>query len=1262
MLDFVKIVTSTSPPNKRNPEGCISIYPEFKVGPSDDLMVRGKAFYAVWDEEAGMWSRDEDVVINKIDSYIYEKRDEFPDDVTIEMRLMRNFSSKKWTEFLAYMGSLPDNYHELDNKLIFSDQTVVKEDYASRKLPYPLKAGSYDAYDEIMSTLYDPVERQKLEWAIGSVVAGDSKDIQKFVVLYGTAGSGKSTVLNIIQLLFQGYFNMFEAKALAQSSNAFALEAFKNNPLVSIQHDGDLSKIEDNTKINSIVSHEIMVVNEKYKASYESRFNTFLFMGTNRPVRITDAKSGIVRRLIDVHPSGDRLSFDRYQMLMSQVKFELGAIAWHCLQVYSSLGKSAYDNYRPIEMMGATNDFYNFVEDHVENLRDGTTLTAAWALYKKWTEETAVPYPMSRRLVKEELKNYYKTYEERKHVANGAYLRCVYSDFDIDKFDESFEPSLLVPGGGLVLTEKRSLFDKLASDYPAQYASEKTGGPVMRWDRNRDRLHDIDTSKLHFVQVPDNHIVIDFDLKGEDGEKSLERNLVEAGKWPTTYAELSRSGKGVHLHYIYSGDVEKLARVYDDNIEIKVFTGNSALRRQLTFCNDKPIAILSHGLPLKEEKGGKKVLDYEGYRSEASLRELLERTLRKEVHPNTTPSIQFVVQILQQAYDSGMTYDVSDLKPDVISVAAGSTHNARKCLKLIEKMHFKSEDPFEDGGSKWMDPESIYFFDIEIFPNLFVVVVKREGDHEPMRMVNPSPMEIERITHYKLVGFNNRRYDNHILYARMTGSSNMDLYHISKRIVGGSNQAMFGAAYNLSYTDIYDFASKKQSLKKWEIELGIHHQELGLPWDDPVDESLWDKVTEYCVNDVIATEAVFNARKADWAARQILAQLSGKTVNDPNRVHAQYIIFGKDKNPQKEFVYTDLSEMFPGYKFEYGKSTYMGVEIGEGGLVYAEPGVYFDIDVEDVASMHPHSAAALNIFGDRYTQRFVDLMEGRMAIKHHDYEKAGSVLDGALKPYLGEVDDDDLAYALKIIINSIYGLTAAKFDNVFRDPRNKDNIVAKRGALFMMNLKKEVQDRGFTVAHIKTDSIKIPNATPDILKFVEDYGKAYGYTFELEHHYERMCLVNDAVYVARVLNKDGSYSWEATGKQFQIPYVFKTLFSHEPVIFDDYVITMNVSGDAALYLDMDERLEEGQHDYRFVGKAGAFVPIKDGCGGGRLLRGVDGRYGAATGTKGYRWLEAETVRLLGKEGDVDVGYFEALAEEAIKTIEKFGNFEEFVKE
>ena len=437
----------------------------------------------------------------------------------------------------------------------------------------------------------------------------------------------------------------------------------------------------------------------------------------------------------------------------------------------------------------------------------------------------------------------------------------------------------------------------------------------------------------------------------------------------------------------------------------------------------------------------------------------------------------------------------------------------------------------------------------------------------------------------------------------------------------------------------------------------IHHQELGLPWDQPVPEELWPKVAEYCDNDVIATEAVFNARQQDFVAREILADISGLSVNATTNQHTTKIIFGDNKKPQSEFVYTDLSEMFPGYTFDHGVSTYRGEETGEGGYVYSEPGMYEDVALLDIASMHPTSIECLNMFGP-YTKNFSDIKKARILIKHKKFKEAGKMFGGKLERYLtSEEQAVALSYALKIAINSVYGLTSANFDNPFKDPRNKDNIVAKRGALFMIDLKHAVQEKGFTVAHIKTDSIKIPNATKDIIDFVMDFGAKYGYTFEHEATYEKMCLVNDAVYIAKY--KDGKHAgeWTATGTQFQVPYVFKTLFSHEPIEFKDLCETKTVT--SALYLDMNEGLPEGEHNYHFVGKAGLFCPIMPGCGGGLLMREKDGKYNAATGTKGYRWLESEVVKSLGKEDCIDKRYYAALVDDAIAAISEYGDFEAF---
>ena len=1349
MLDFLMISTRSS---KR---GVIEIYPKFIIKKSTDLMIRGGDFYAIWVEDRGLWSTDEQdalmLIDRELDKYAEENRKNFEAHVKVlHMWDSESGMIDSWHKYCQ--RQMRDSFEMLDEELIFSNHETNKKDYASKCLNYPLESGDINAYDKLISTLYSEEERRKIEWAIGSIVTGDSKKIQKFMVLYGAAGTGKSTILNIIQKLFDGYYSVFDAKALGSSSNSFALEAFKSNPLVAIQHDGDLSKIEDNTRLNSLVSHELMTVNEKFKSTYANRFKAFLFMGTNKPVKITDAKSGLIRRLIDVTPSGNKVSQTEYKKLMKQIDFELGAIAYHCKNVYLE-DPGYYDNYIPTNMMSSTNDFYNFVLDSyfVFKKENGVSLTSAWEMYKTYCDDAKMPFSFNKRVFKEELKNYFDEYKDRYVLEDGTRTRSYYIGFRFDKFEEQKEEQKEEPKHHLIeFNSTKSIFDKECSDCFAQYANENEV-PSKKWDRVRTKLSQLDTSKLHYVKVPENHIVIDFDIPDKNGNKCFEKNLEEASKWPETYAELSKSGSGIHLHYIYTGDVSKLSRVYDDHIEIKIFNGNSSLRRKLSKCNDLPIASINSGLPLKEDG---KMVNSDVIKNEKGLRTIIKRNLNKEIHPGTKPSVDFIYKILEDAYNEGIVYNVTDMRNAILTFAANSTHQSEYCIKLVNKMHFKSE---EESEAVKLDDAPIVFYDVEVFPNLFLVNWKIAGEgNNIVRMINPTMSQIEDLLKYRLVGFNCRKYDNHILYARLMGYTNEQLYRLSNRIIVDQDKnAFFGEAYNLSYTDIYDFSSEKKSLKKFEIELGIHHQELGLPWDKPVPEELWPKVAEYCDNDVIATEAVFNARQPDFIARQILADLTGMTVNDTTNSLTTKLIFGNNRKPQDQFNYRNMGEVdreskfysyydmksnlpfvsnqthdisevegkiyeifdskgrpyFYGYKYEFGKSTYRGEEVGEGGYVYAEQGIYKHVALLDIASMHPHSVIAEELFGEEYTAIFKDLVDVRVAIKHEDWDRARTMLNGKLEKYIqkvidGEISSKQLANALKIAINSVYGLTSASFENPFRDNRNVDNIVAKRGALFMVNLKHAVQEKGYTVAHIKTDSIKIPDADQYIIDFVMEYGELYGYHFEHEATYEKMCLVNDAVYIAKYENGDHAGEWTATGAQFAVPYVFKTLFSKEPIDFYDMCETKSVSK-GNLYLDMNENLEDVSayeelkkyrvkypdwtmngieatkkadklldkykdisdeeldklisdgHDYVFVGKVGQFTPIKPGSGGGVLYRENEGKYYAATGTTGFRWLESENVKILERENEIDRSYYEKLVNEAIDTISQYGDIEWF---
>lgn len=919
------------------------IFADPKMRGYHDLLIKGGAFYAVFDPETNLWSQNLQRLGELIDKDILEYRDHYesPTDAQVSCQLMQNTSNGAWNRYISGLKNLADNKATLNQRIIFADDTPKREDYATIQLGYSPQPGDISAYEKLMDTLYAPEEREKLEWGIGALVDGkDLERIQKMFVIYGDPGTGKSTVLKIIEYLFPGYIAYFNAEELGKGYQ-FSTAAFKNSPLIGIQSDGDLSHMWDNTLLNQIAAHERIVINEKGVKQYSIDLKTMLFMATNKPVKITDAKSGIVRRLIDIYPTGNVLGPDEYFDVLHRIKFELGAIAYHCRERYRQLGVNRYSQYRPTEMIAKTNDIYTFVQDNID-LMDGDDdirLTDLWRVYKEWAQDSNIERIMKRSDFMYEISSYFES------MLRGASRAVTFRGFKRDKFVSRVVETTSQESHGVIFGDGPSAFDQLAADYPAQLArDDDTGAPRQRWDQVATTLSDIDTSTLHWVKVPTNHVVLDFDLRGPDGEKSLGENLKAAEKFPPTYAEVSKSGRGIHLHYIYDGDVTRLKNLYDTHIEIKTFPGNSSLRRKLTRCNDLPIAHISSGLPLKGEKS---VINDKELKDERHLRNLIQGCLLKKYCPGTKPSIDFICKLLDEMYDSGKPYDVNDLRNPILAFAMNSTHNADYCVQVVGNMHFESKDP--PMGSAPVDPSVLTFFDVEVFPNLFMICFMKSDSDIVKTWINPDRKNVVALMRENLVGFNNRRYDNHILHAwGDLGYDNKALYELSQHIVSGDRMALFGQAYNISYTDIYDFAAKKQSLKKWEIELGIDHHELGMPWDKPVPEDKWPLVQSYCEDDVRATKAVFEHLKPDFEAREMLVKMANtlyshdphrSTVNDTTNQLTTKIIFGDVKNPQSEFNWENLADIFPGYTFDpYApkdkKSMYMGEYPGEGGYVW----------------------------------------------------------------------------------------------------------------------------------------------------------------------------------------------------------------------------------------------------------------------------------------------------------------------------------------
>ena len=948
---------------------------------SDDILVKGKTLYGFWDKANGKWiskwERTAAILDREIMEFAKKYKEAHPEESVI-VELLKDDDNRLADRLLNYIKKTSDTQVAFNSKMVFGDQEIKKEDYCTIKAKYKLEDGNRDNYNKLISTLYDPEERHKIEWLIGAVIAGENLNVQKFGVMYGPPKSGKSTILEIIYKLFDGYYATFNSKEVGKG-DSFALSAFKKNPLVAVDAEGDLSKIDSNTTLNTLTAHDIIKINEKYQAKFDLRPLAIIFICTNSPVKITDSKSGLLRRLIDINPSGRLLPSAEYKRIMKAIPFELGSIAYHCKEVYLE-DPDYYENYRPTEMFEETNDFYDFMLTYYNAFVEDnpTVLKVAWARYKEYIEECGYSYKMNMHAFKNELKEYFRELELQGKIinANGVetHVSNIYRGFKTELFKKSRDTvkrnnaekdinntrsnSGNICGGdgadpdiyegipdwlrlsSAECEDKEALesnpLQSIFKDAHAQYATTDANEvPKRAWkDKNGNwnvasRLKDILPNQVHYVLTQDvepSLIVIDFDKKGEDGKKSLRENLTAAKSFPKTYAEVSKGGQGLHLHYIYDGDVDELSRLYDDNIEIKVFKGLSALRRRLTLCNNCKIAHINSGLPLRGDRGRKDVMiDWNTVKNEKAIRTLIRRNMAKEYHADTTSSIHFIKKILDEAYDSGETYDVRDLRNAVMNFAASASNQAQHCMEVVMGLEFCSKDISEneikeanEAAKAAEEEKPIVFYDIEVMPNLFVVCYKKQGPggkEACVKMINPTGTEIAALVESsRLIGFNNRNYDNHLIYARILGYTNEQIFSLSSKLIkskknneedDGPGFHGFREAYKLSYTDVYDFSSKKQSLKKWEIELGIHHQELGLPWDKPVPEELWDTVADYCCNDVVATEATFNHLKTDWEARQILADISGGSVNDTTNQLSLKLVFGNVKKPK--LIYTDLA-------------------------------------------------------------------------------------------------------------------------------------------------------------------------------------------------------------------------------------------------------------------------------------------------------------------------------------------------------------------
>ena len=165
----------------------IRLTPTYNFTYSNDIIIKGGKVYAMYDEENKVWKKDKREYVKLMDRDLKKKYKEYqkehPDlilDNDIKFDSFGNNSSGYFKDFNTFIRDMENILPEidLDGKVIFKNMELEREDYSTGKLNYAIEKGSTEAWDTIVGTLYSPLEREKIEWMIGSIISGYSKVMQ----------------------------------------------------------------------------------------------------------------------------------------------------------------------------------------------------------------------------------------------------------------------------------------------------------------------------------------------------------------------------------------------------------------------------------------------------------------------------------------------------------------------------------------------------------------------------------------------------------------------------------------------------------------------------------------------------------------------------------------------------------------------------------------------------------------------------------------------------------------------------------------------------------------------------------------------------------------------------------------------------------------------------------------------------------------------------------------------------------------------------
>lgn len=397
------------------------------------------------------------------------------------------------------------------------------------------------------------------------------------------------------------------------------------------------------------------------------------------------------------------------------------------------------------------------------------------------------------------------------------------------------------------------------------------------------------------------------------------------------------------------------------------------------------------------------------------------------------------------------------------------------------------------------------FYDIEVFKHDNLVVFKDIDKNVKGIFHNTHSGVSDLIKGKILVGYNNHYYDDYILTRMMSGGNQDQIKMLNDRIIGGQGPNIKVSPEINSLDCFKQIDVSYPSLKKIEGNMGrcIKESDVDFNIERALTEEELAQTIFYCSMDVDTTIDVFKIRfdtyfttrqtiidmldkdRQEYAKSWNTTTISANVLTKKPAVKWYDIRLG-ETNDDEDGTFKMFDKVPPEavdlWKTkEKGKVTVreLGckIEFGFGGLhgVNKNRQRFEDVKLLDVASMYPNIILNTQALGHGPTKIYKTIVEKRIAVKH---------------------TDDKLQKALKLVINSCYGLLNNQYSLLYNPAASKTVCIIGQIALY--DLSKRLYESGCTLVNLNTDGVAFQGNESQYKPVWETWERDYNLNLELD--------------------------------------------------------------------------------------------------------------------------------------------------------------------